>query len=52
MTSWYDFIILYLIIISAMKFAHTVYVQSKYTQNQVVYYFAKLIYRQSRAFLH
>ena len=34
-----------------MKFTHKVYVQSKYIQNQVVYYFGKSIYRQSRAFL-
>ena len=40
----------YLTIISAMRSAHTVYIQSKYIQNQVVHYFGKSIYRQSRAF--
>ena len=34
-----------------MKFAHTVYIQSKYMQNKVVYYFGKSIYRQPRAYL-
>ena len=33
-----------------MEFAHTVYIQSKYLQNQVVYYFGKSIYRQIRVF--
>ena len=33
--SWYNFIVFYFITISAMKFA---YIQSKYMQNQVVYY--------------
>ena len=34
-----------------MKFAHTVYIETKYIQNQVVYYFGKLNYMQSRGFL-
>ena len=37
--------------ISAITFAHTVYIQLKYIQNQVVYYFGKSVYRQSRPFL-
>ena len=49
--SWYHFIIFYFAIISEMWFAHTAYIQSKYTQNLVVYYFGKSIYRRSRAFL-
>ena len=46
----FDLISLFFIIISAMKFVHIVYIQSKYIQNQVVYYFGKSIYRQSRTF--
>ena len=38
---------LFFIIICAMKFTHTVYIQSKYIQNKVVHYFEKSIYRQS-----
>ena len=49
--SRYDFIIFDFIVTSVMKFAHTVCIQSKYIQNQVVYYFGMSIYRQSRAFL-
>lgn len=44
------FIIFDSIIISAMKFAHTGYIQSKDILNQVVYYFGNLIYRRSRVF--
>ena len=31
--SWYDFIVFDFITIPAMKFAHTVYIQSKYIDN-------------------
>ena len=44
------FIIFDSIIISAMKFEHTGYIQSKDILNQVVYYFGNLIYRRSRVF--
>ena len=37
-TSWYDFIIFYFAIIFSMKSAQIVHIQSKYIQNQVVYY--------------
>ena len=33
-----------------MTLAQIVYIQSKYTQNQVVHYFRKSIYRQFTAF--
>ena len=41
--SWYGFIIFEFFIISAVKFAPTVHIQSKYIQNQVLYYFEKSI---------
>ena len=37
----YDFIIFDFVITFPMKFAHTVHTQSKYIQDQVVYYFRK-----------
>ena len=49
--TWSYDIIIYFIVISAMKFAHTAYIQSKYIQKQVKYYFGKSIYKQSRSFL-
>ena len=49
--SWHDYIIFDFIVGSAMKIAHTVYIQWKYEQKQVVYYSGKSIYRHSRGFL-
>ena len=44
MTIIFDFIIIYTI-----YSVHTVNIQSKYIQNQVVYYFGTSVYRQIRA---